>query len=142
MYMCLTRRQMTIGHIPASVYSVSLWLKRLLDCNPTRMFTMDDAHTLAPTFIKLDESPLDSGREIAQQDVGCGMHVQHRRDEIQQRRRAGKFSPGEVSVSGELTMLLVPANPDPVVESLQGKMNVFVCLEFQHGQPAINRARQ
>ena len=62
------------------------------------------------------------------------MHPQRRGDQEQQRWRAGELASGKVAVAGELAVLLMPAHPRPIVESLQRQVNVLIGLQFQNSQ--------
>ena len=46
----------------------------------------------------------------------------------------------EVAVLLELAPVVVPEHSRPVIQPLQGQMDVFIGLELQHGQPALTSA--
>src|SRR5271165_245160 len=61
-------------------------------------------------------------------------------DEIEQRRRVGELTAGEVSVAHEASVLLVPAHARPVVEALEREMDVFVGFELEDGETTVKSA--
>src|SRR5271169_3400341 len=60
--------------------------------------------------------------------------------EIQQRRRVGEFASGEVALSNEAAVLLVPAHTSPVVETLKWEMDVLIGLEFEDREATVEGA--
>ena len=80
-----------------------------------RVLAIHHVNAIAPALVDLNQRPLDPRREIAQQRVSRGMNPQSRSDQVEQRRRAGNVSSGEISIAGELAVLLVPADPRPIV---------------------------
>ena len=65
------------------------------------------------------------------------MDAQRRRHHKQQRRLGRQFNTGKITVLAELSALVVPLYPRPVVEPLQGQMDILMRLELEHSQPAL-----
>ncbi len=80
-----------------------------------------------------------SGRNIVQQRVGGGMHMQRGSHQKQQRPFPRQFPPGKISEALELAPSMVPGHPRPVIQALQGQVDIFVGLQLHHGQPALAR---
>src|SRR5262249_5984494 len=70
------------------------------------------------------------------------VHAQGWRYQKQKRRSWRKLEAWEVTVLLEFAPLMVPLHARPIVEALQGKMNVFVGLELEDRQASVARAGQ
>lgn len=75
--------------------------------------------------------------QVVQERIGRGMDVERGRDQKEQRIGVGEFAPGKITSGSEFAADMMPLNACPVVEALQGKVDVFVGLEFKHGETAF-----
>src|SRR5260370_711749 len=71
--------------------------------------------------------------------VRCRMESQRWRDQIDQRRSLLQSNPWKVAVAGDLSVLQLPANVEPIVGGLQRQMNMLVGFQFNDRQPSGTR---
>src|SRR2546423_15123614 len=93
-----------------------------------RPLAEDNSDSLSPPFVNAYEYPINLGRDIAQHDVGRGMNVQGRGDQEEQRSLLGQLPASKVSELQELRALVVPLHARPIIQALQGQMNIFIGL--------------
>src|SRR4051812_28776495 len=48
-----------------------------------------------------------------------------------------KLAVGKISEAFEFATGVVPGHASPIIESLQRQVDVFVCLEFKHGEASL-----
>src|SRR5919198_1860031 len=84
------------------------------------------SQVLSPALIDAKDGPIDLPRNVAEQCICGGMKVQCGSNHHQQRRLGGDRSARKVSKLVKFIPLLVPNDSGPVVNALQGKMDVFV----------------
>src|SRR5271168_3700414 len=70
------------------------------------------------------------------------MKSKSRGDDIHNRRSGLKFNAGEIAVTSDVAVRLMPANARPVVGGLQGQVDILGGLQFQDGQAARARDAQ
>ena len=123
-------------------------LSRLSSVCVGAAFAEDDLQFLAPVFAEGDEFPVDLGGEIAQDREIGGMDAQRRCCQKQAWRQGRNFCSGKVAFAferrerpvaagGALAIGIEGADADPVVESLQWEMQVFVGFEFDDDEAAV-----
>ena len=109
------------------------------------MFAPDYADLLAPSFVEREEVPLYAGADVAEDDLCGGMDVQRGGYEVEAGREWGEFDAAEVAVALELAeagsgvggLQVVVTDANPVVEALQGEVEVVVGFEFDDGEAAV-----
>ena len=72
-----------------------------------------------------------------QQGIRCRMHMQSGRHQEEQRLVGAQLSSRKVSEALELAAGLVPRHSRPVVQTLQGQVNILVGLEFDDGEASL-----
>jgi len=96
----------------------------------------------APAFVEGDQGPADAGREVAKDDLGGGVDVEGGGDQVEVRRIGAEAGVGEVAVLLEVAEAggavdvgeVVVADADPVVEALEGEVEVFAGFDFDDGE--------
>ena len=98
------------------------------------------ANLLPPAFVEGEQIPLHARGKITQDGLRCRMDVQRRSDQIQPWRQRRKLNAAKVPVTlklaqprlriGRLQVVLAHANP--VIETLQGEVQVVVHLQLDH----------
>lgn len=101
---------------------------------PVCLFAEHCLQIFPPTFVDPQKFPFDLRGDIVQQRVGRRMYVQCRRDQEKQGLSVTQFNPGKVSEAMKLATGMVPGHAGPVVQTLHGQVDVFICLEFDHRQ--------
>ncbi len=101
-----------------------------------------DFHSLSPALVNAHEGPLNLRRDVPQNDVRRGMHMQRRCDQKEQRRFFRQLASPKVSILQKLPAPLMPLHPRPIIQPLQRQMNVFIRLQLNHGQPSFARQRE
>jgi hypothetical protein len=79
---------------------------------------------------------------IAQNRVGCRMDVKGGGNQKQQRVLRRKLPAGKIAVLLKLPAGVVPPHARPVVEPLQGQVDVFVSLELHDRQATVAGGRE
>jgi len=108
------------------------------------LFAPDYANLLTPAFVEGEELPFDLWGEVAE-DGFCGwVDVKGGGDEVEARWEGREFNATEVSVlvkgvaAGVVEGLcVVVTNADPVVEALEGEVEIVVGFEFDDGEAAV-----
>src|ERR1700690_3797757 len=93
-------------------------------------------------FVNPQYFPVDLGREVPQNYVGCGMYAQRGRDQKEQRLLGRELAAREIPELGKLSAALVPGYTRPVIHTLQGEVDILVGLEFDDGQTPLASLRQ
>jgi len=109
------------------------------------VFAPDYADLLAPAFVEREEVPLNSGTDVAEDDLCGGMDVQRGGYEVEAGWERGELDAAEVAVALELAeasggvggLQVVLANADPVVEALEGEVEIVVGFELDDGEAAV-----
>jgi len=109
------------------------------------VFAPDDADLLTPAFVEGEEVPLYAGADVAEDDLCGGMDVQRGGYEVEARWERGELDAAEVAVALELAeagggvggLQMVVADADPVVEALQGQVEIVVGFELDDGEAAV-----
>ena len=108
------------------------------------MFAPDDSDLGAPAFVEGEEVPFDAGGEVLEDDLRGWVDVEGGGDQVEARGERGEFEAAEVAVALELAkaffvsgLQVVVTDADPVVEALQGEVEVVVGFEFDDGEAAV-----
>ena len=109
------------------------------------MFAPDDADLLTPAFVEGEEVPFDAGGEVFENQLGGRVDVEGGGDQVEARGEGGEFDSAEVAVALELAeagsgvggLQVVVTDANPVVEALQGEVEVVVGFEFDDGEAAV-----
>ena len=100
-------------------------------------FAEDDLDAFAPALVDANKFPFDFGCDVAQQHVGLGMDVERWRYQLEQRLFKGELTIGEISEAGKFCATVVPCYSGPVIEALQGQVDILVGLELDDRQAAV-----
>jgi len=112
-------------------------------------FAPDGLDVGAPAFVEGDEGPGDAWVEVAEDGFGGGMDVEGGGYEEEVRGSWGEAGVGEVAVLLEVAEAgegarggigvgeVVVANADPVVEALEGEVEVFGGFEFNEREAVV-----
>jgi len=108
------------------------------------MLSPYDADLLSPTFIERKKIPLNAWRQVTEYGFGGWVDVQGGGYEVEAGWLRREMEATEVAVALELAKALlisglqvVMADANPVVEALQGEMEVVVGFEFDDGEAAV-----
>jgi len=66
-----------------------------------------------------------------------GVDVEGGGDAVEERVFGGEFDAGEVAVAGDFSGAVEHADAGPVVEGLEGQVEVVVGFEFKNGEAAL-----
>lgn len=103
----------------------------------------------APAFVEGQEGPVDAGGEVAEDGFGGGVDAEGGGGEVEAGWVGGEACGWEVAVALELVeaeggagggvggLEVVVADADPVVEALEGEVEVFFGLELDDGEAAV-----
>lgn len=104
-------------------------------------FAPDGLDAGAPASVEGGEGPGDLRRKVAEDGFGGGVDVEGGSDEVEVRGIGGEAGVGEVAVLLEVADAggagdgeMVVADADPVVEPLEGEVEVFGGFEFDDGE--------
>jgi len=105
-------------------------------------FAPDGLDAGAPAFVEGDEGPGDAVVEVAEDGLGGRVDVERGGDEVEARWIGGEAGVGEVAVLLEVAESgggvglgkVVVTDADPVVEALEGEVEVFGGFELDDGE--------
>ena len=97
----------------------------MISCELWLLLTHDHANAAAPAFRQADANHFDLRGQGVQQNASHRMETQGRSNQINQWRQILNFDARKITVAAKLAKLQMAAHAQPVIRSLQGKMNVF-----------------
>jgi hypothetical protein len=97
----------------------------------------ENAAVFAPVLVDGDEFPGDRGSEGAEDGFVGGVDVESGGDAVEERIVGGELDAGEVTVAGDVSSAVKHADASPVVDGLQGQVEVVVGLELEDGETAL-----
>jgi formylmethanofuran dehydrogenase subunit C len=97
----------------------------------------ENTAVLTPVFVDGDEFPGDGGSQGAEDGFVGGVDVEGRGDAVEQRIVGGELDAGEVAVAGDVSGAVEHADAGPVVDGLQGQVEVVVGFELEDGEAAL-----
>ena len=108
------------------------------------MLSPYDADLLSPTFIERKKIPLNAWRQVTEYGFGGRVDVQGGGYEVEAGWLRREMQAAEVAMALELaetllvsSLQVVMSDADPVVEALQGEVEVVVGFEFDDGETAV-----
>ena len=103
------------------------------------MLAEEDAAVLTPVLVDSDQLPGDGGGEGAKNGFVGGVDVERGGDAEEERVVRGKLNARKVAVAGDVSGTVQPADAKPVVEGLEGQVEVVVGFELEDGEAALAR---
>lgn len=94
------------------------------------------AKAAAPAFRQPDADDFHFRAQKFKKHIGGRMKTQSRRDQVDQRRRGLQLHAGEITVTLQITRLLMPADARPIVRRLQWQVQIFGGFQLQNGEAA------
>src|SRR5579863_3902383 len=96
------------------------------------MFSEHNLYSLPPALVDPHEFPFDLRRKVAEQRVGSRMNMQRWSDQKKQRLFRSKYRAAEISKARKFAACVMPFHSRPIIQPLQGKMNIFIRFEFHY----------
>jgi hypothetical protein len=92
---------------------------------------------LTPFYAYSDPLYLDLGRKVAQDPLIAGMNIERRRHQEKTRRSGTERDSGEIAMVLKLAAVQMPLDAEPIIQGLQGQMEVFGGFELDDGEASV-----